>query len=55
MPDLSPAEIMLNDAPKIQSPIKRLQAVLAAPVSYPGIDLPRQIYAGLFQGLQIWP
>lgn len=45
MADLSPAEIMLDNAPKIQSLIKCLQAVLAAPVSYPSIDLSRQTKA----------
>lgn len=39
MADLSPAEIMLNDAPKIQSLIRRLESILAAPVLYAGISL----------------
>ena len=39
MADASPAEILLNNSAKIEPLIKRLQAVLMAPVPYVGIDL----------------
>ncbi len=38
MADASPAEILLNNSAKIEPLIKRLQAVLMAPVPYVGID-----------------
>lgn len=41
MADLSPAEIMLYSLVPAQRLIKRLQAVLKAPVPYMGIDIPR--------------
>ena len=41
MADLSPAEIMLDSLVPAQRLIKRLQAVLKAPVPYMGIDIPR--------------
>ena len=42
MADLSPAEIMLDSLVPAQRLIRRLQAVIAAPVPYTGIDLPRR-------------
>ena len=42
MVDLSPAEIMLDSLVPAQRLIRRLQAVIAAPVPYTGIDLPRR-------------
>lgn len=45
MAELSPAEIMLNNSAKIEPLIKRLRAVLMAPVPYVGIDLSRQTKA----------
>lgn len=42
MADLSPAEILLDSLVPAQRLIKRLQAVLKAPVPYMGIDLPRR-------------
>lgn len=41
MADLSPAEILLDSLVPAQRLIKRLQAVLKAPVPYMGIDIPR--------------
>lgn len=41
MADLSPAEILLDSLVPEQRLIRRLQAVLKAPVPYMGIDLPR--------------
>ena len=42
MADLSPAEILLDSLVPAQRLIRRLQAVLKAPVPYMGIDLPRR-------------
>ena len=42
MADLSPAEILLDSLVPAQRLIRRLQAVLAAPFPYKGIDLPRR-------------
>ena len=42
MAGLSPAEIMLDSLVPAQRLIRRLQAVIAAPVPYTGIDLPRR-------------
>lgn len=42
MADLSPAEIMLDSLVPAQCLIRSLQAVIAAPVPYTGIDLPRR-------------
>lgn len=42
MVDLSPVEIMLDSLVPAQRLIRRLQAVIAAPVPYTGIDLPRR-------------
>lgn len=42
MADLSPAEIMLDSLVPAQRLIRSLQAVIAAPVPYTGIDLPRR-------------
>ena len=41
MADLSPAEILLDSLVPAQRLIRRLQAVLAAPFPYAGIDIPR--------------
>lgn len=42
MADLSPAEILLDSLVPAQRLIKRLQAVLKAPLPYVGIDLSRR-------------
>lgn len=52
MADLSPAEIMLDSLVPAQRLIKCLQAVIAAPIPYTGIDLPRRTKdkIAVFQG-----
>lgn len=52
MADASPAEIMLDSLVPAQRLIKRLQAVLKAPVPYMGIDLsqPTKAKIAAFQG-----
>lgn len=52
MADLSPAEILLDSLVPAQRLIRRLQAVLAAPFPYKGIDLsqPTKAKIAAFQG-----
>ena len=52
MADLSPAEILLDSLVPAQRLIRRLQAVLKAPVPYMGIDLsqPTKAKIAAFQG-----
>ena len=52
MADLSPAEILLDSLVPAQRLIRRLQAVLKAPIPYVGIDLsqPTKAKIAAFQG-----